>query len=437
MSFEAKTITALKDSPSNKNAITPCQCPSRALAAVFFNPDLLDCIFNFLGFDRADYLSFQFAVDIQIRQACHRNDPLQRMALVCKMWNPTAVKLLYRDLQVYRQESIPLLLRTLRESYNLRPLIRSYLFIPPESSFLVGMNESVHQLHVEIYGICEILSKSVPLHLKLVESASFSLLTTYRNDIRTLHIVPVGGAFSSEGISSLSLPMLETLTLQFGGPQLFDGDNRFLLDAPKLSRLRLLTTFIDTRKSHVNSWFHRILPKIKHLELHNIQVIYGDRTFYTILKQCSETLESILLTPQEIIILGSQEILDLTDFRSLTHLTLQVPPLKGDIPPVALPLSLVHLTIWHRRLEAPVKSIYSDKVFSRWTDVSFTCLQRVSRCLESVDTRRTPNLKSFTLFAWKEAWNSLDDVRKSIENKCRELGVELHTELWEFTPSKG
>lgn len=396
------------------------------------NPDLLIWIFECLGFHDADYLSFQYAIEIHSRQRQHKNDPLRRMALVCKAWQFSAIVLLYKDLQVRRQKSIPLLLRTLKKSRTLRNMVQSLLVIPPESVMLKWVNKPMQRLHDQVYELCAILPNTVPLHLKLVEQASIPLLKTNCNNIRSLHMVPTGSVFSSQSMISLSLPVLEALTLEFGEHNTSGGDLQFQfqLDAPKLARLRLLSSYDALKLGHGALWLQCLLRKIKHLELRNVRTSVGDDSLYTLLKQCARNLESIVIKPSDIV---SDGTLDLAEFRSLKHVTLRTSPFRADrSSSVVLPPGLVSLAIWQMRPKFPLRG-WNDQAW--WEMASSHSLNWTSRCLESAGASRTPLFKAVTLFVMEDAWKPTNHYCMVIETMCRDLGVEVFAELWKLTPS--
>ena len=124
------------------------------------------------------------------------------------------------------------------------------------------------------------------------------------------------------------------------------------------------------------------------------------------------------------------------NFCFLSHLTLQVSPLKGDIPPVALPTGLIQLSILQRRPEAPPGKSYTESIQLWWIDVASTCLWILS-CLESASASRTPLFSKLTLLVWEEAWKSPKVTRSAIENKCRELDIDIHAGLWRFPSAEG
>ncbi|KLO12845.1 hypothetical protein SCHPADRAFT_890515 [Schizopora paradoxa] len=341
-----KMLSFAKGLLARKKSDMVANIASRAAQAVLSNPDLLDCVFEFLGFHNADYLSLEYAVDIHALRLCHKNDPLRRMALVCKTWHSSTVILLYRDIQVYQKESIPLLLRTLKKSGTLRQVVRSFAYIPPKSPMLKWVGQPVKELHNQVCEICALLPNVAPLRLKLIEPASAPLLKSSSNNIRLLHIIPVGGVFSPEGVMSLSFPILETLTLEFAGRQLSGIDTEFRLDAPNLTRLRLIGSYLNTRSSGIPSWLLDILPKIKHLELIHMFASEGDGAVYKILEHCADTLESIVLNPRSTDI-NYEGMHDFTEFRSLKHVTLRIPPVRLGLPPSKLPVNLNFDTLYH------------------------------------------------------------------------------------------
>ncbi len=161
-----------------------------------------------------DYLSFQYTVNTRSRQLSHKNEALRKIAQVCKTWHSAAVVPLYRNLQISRPESIPLLLRTLKTSKYLQNMIQDLSYIPPKSSKLKWVGKPVKDQHDKLCQICAILPNAVTLHLKLVVQASVPLLTGNANNIRSLHMVTVGGILSSHDMTNLSFPVLETLTLE-------------------------------------------------------------------------------------------------------------------------------------------------------------------------------------------------------------------------------
>lgn len=271
------------------------------------------------------------------------------------------------------------------------------------------------------------LPYAVPLHLKLVEQASISLLKSNGNHIHSLYIMPVAHVFSSQGIMSLSFPMLETLTIESSGYQL-SGHLPFQPDTPNLARLRLLNCYVGLKHGPGALWLQSVLPKIKHLELHNVRTSAGDDSLGTLLKQCAGNLESIIINPRDIV---GEATLDFADFQSLKHVTLQTSPNGFEISSVKLPSGLMYLAIWQVRPKNPKDKWHNE---TWWEIASSESLRWASRCLESAGAHRTPLFKAVTLFAVEEAWMSTDNSRWLIEETCKDLGVELFAELWKLTP---
>ncbi len=378
-----------------------------------------------------DYLSFQYTVNTRSRQLSHKNEALRRIAQVCKTWHSAAVVPLYRNLQISRPESIPLLLRTLKTSKYLQNVIQNLSYIPPKSWRLKYVGKPVKDQHDKLCQICAILPNAVTLHLKLVVQASVPLLTGNANNISSLHMVTIGGILSSHDMTNLSFPVLETLTLEFS--HWYRDCTQFWLDAPQLATLRLLNSSISQIDCGP-SWLQWAVTKVRHLELHNIRTTPNDHSFCTLLKQCSERLESIILNPRELNP-NPEGVLDFTQFVALKHVTLCGFPNDNNYlrnkfqTTVVLPHGLEHLVIWEARSESRSDTLSEEM----WFPFSSECIQRVFAILWSLGMHHTPLLETVTLFGWEEIW--ADEVNRAlIEKLCNDLGVKIRVELWKLVP---
>ncbi len=403
-------------------------------------PDVLVCVFDHLGFHNLDYLSLEYLSDVHARGQSHRNDALRRMALVCKVWHSVAVGHLYGNLQISRFASIPLLFRTLKKSPALRNLVRTFTYIPGEGLPLKWWGKSPIQEYGKVARLCTALPNAynkVDLHLKLVEQPSYPLLKSFSSKIRSLHLI--SGVPPSDNLKELAFPQLDSLTLE--RYRWHHDFSSILLDAPRLSTLRLVQPNLICMGDTDTSWLQSVMQQVKHLELHRVHSPFLDYSPSMLLQRCAQNLESIVMNLWDIRVQGGGA-LDLTRFVSLRRVTICTYTNSGGNKnynaSILFPSSLEHLVI----CEAQIGSLVPAKPCPNriWSLVAAECtgIRRVRNVLHSVQEQleRTPNLGKVTFLGWEGVWTSADN-RLFLEQIGVDLGsnVDVRVEVWKHLPS--
>lgn len=246
--------------------------------------------------------------------------------------------MMYGNVVISSQSTLKAFERALKRSPGLKDHVQSFSYLTQGSGIFSLGSKNTHKQQQMVVNTCTRLLPSTPLNLQLWEPCANHFFERPPLDLTRLtglHLVST--PFSSQGAfsSSLTLPNLESLTIEFGCIHQFS-------DWPKLPQLKTLCLadammFKDDEPMDCSS-----MANLTRLELNH--VLYQAEALMSLLTTCAASLEHLMI----IDVRGADYLQVLRQLKTMERLrTLCVGPnifYKSE-PPLQLPPNLEELSI--------------------------------------------------------------------------------------------